>query len=295
MAQDVRSRLPYYLRDGAADATLNAGIHIALPDGGHGMNEAAPEPNAQTERQSTRRQTVVAAALVILGLALIATGIAAVFTTTNDVGSAALMAMGGLLFLLGAIGDRLESLRYGDLEVVLRRKAEEASKRGDTETAQALQRAADRIASRVKSSSHSYKRIRSSMPAGQPRTEQMQEIILAAHDDATDPSLDEEQVLQLLWTGSEGARVWALGVLQQKPELATVRSILEAVSRPDQMFDQYQALVLAEAFLEHPSIRAWSRERILRAVRHQLDSGALGEDEDSLRVARRILGQEPTS
>jgi len=259
------------------------------------MSENEAQAETGTDGRADRRQVAATAALVVLGLALMGTGIAAVFVTTSDVGAAALLAMGGLLFLLGALGDRLESLRYGDLEVVLRRKAEEAARRGDPETARALQRAADSIASRVKESAHSYQSIRADMPAGQQRTARMEQIIRAAREDAFDPRLDEEQVLQLLWTGSEGARVWALGVLQKRPELATVRSILEAVARPDQMFDQYQALLLAETYLQRPDVRTWPRERIQKAVRSQLDSGALGSDADSLTVARRIVGQAPSS
>lgn len=253
------------------------------------MNDQEERTDPNTDASSRRSQVIATFVLIVLGLALVAAGIAAVFSTTNDVGSAALLTMGGLLFLLGAIGDRLESLRYGDLEVVLRRKADQARKGGDPETAQALERAADRIGARVKDTQRSYRTVRSGMPAGPERTARMEQIIREARTDAHDPDLDEERVLELLWTGSEGARVWALGVLQERPDIATVRSILEAVLRPDQMFDQYQALLLAERYLQLPDVRTWPRERIHEAVLGQLESGALGEDPDSHAVAQRIL------
>src|SRR5579885_2234632 len=75
----------------------------------------------------------ISAAAAALGLALLGAGTAAVFISQNDVGSGAMLTLGGLMFLLGAMGDRLASLRYGDLEIVLRRKAEEARKGGDSE------------------------------------------------------------------------------------------------------------------------------------------------------------------
>jgi hypothetical protein len=114
------------------------------------------------------------------------------------------------------------------------------------------------------------------MPASPERTAKMDRIIAEAKRDAHAADLDPEEVLSLLWTGSEGARVWALGVLQERPELATTRAVLEAVQRPDQMFDQYHALVLAERFMSLPTTRTWARERIAAAVRAQLESGALG-------------------
>jgi hypothetical protein len=53
----------------------------------------------------------------------------------------------------------------------------------------------------------------------------------------------------VLWTGSAGARAWALGVLQARPELATTRAVLETLQRPEHMHDQYHALVLAVGLL----------------------------------------------
>ena len=117
----------------------------------------------------------------------------------------------------------------------------------------------------------------------------MDDIIAEARNDAHRADLDEEDVLRLVWTGSEGARVWALGVLQERPELATTRAVLEAVQRPDQMFDQYQALVLANRFITLPTTHNWAQERIAAAVQRQLESGALGDDANCRNAARRLL------
>jgi hypothetical protein len=242
---------------------------------------------------SMTRERLVSAGLVMLGLGLAATGVAAVFTTESDTGAAALLAVGTVLVLFTAVGDRLESLRYGDLELVLRRRANEAAKRGDVEEARALERAADTVGKRAARLAHSYKNVRGSMPAGLQRTALMERIISEARNDAHAPDLDEEEVLKLLWTGSEGARVWALGVLQERPELATTRAVLEAVQRPDQMFDQYHALVLAERVVSLPATRTWARERITAAVQEQLESGALGDHHDAIEAAKRVLEQIP--
>jgi hypothetical protein len=242
---------------------------------------------------SVTPQRLISAGLAVLGLGLAATGIVAVFTTESDTGAAALLAVGTILVLFIALGDRLESLRYGDLEIVLRRKADEAARRGDVEGARALERAADTVGKRAARLARSYTNVRGSMPAGPERTRLMERIISEARSDAYAPDLDEEEVLKLLWTGSEGARVWALAVLQERPELATTRAVLEAVQRPDQPFDRYHALLLAEKVILRSATPIWTRERIAAAVRTQLDSGALGKDDDSIEAAKRILKQVP--
>ena len=254
------------------------------------MRNEGPADPAQTRSigPSTTGQRLLSGGLAVLGLGLAAAGVAAVFMTESGTGAAALLTIGMILLLVAALGDRLESLRYGDLELVLRRKADEAARRGDVEGARALQRAADTVAQRAARLARTYKDVRGSMPAGPERTALMDRVLDEAKRDAHAPELDEEEVLRLLWTGSEGARVWALGVLQERPELATTRAVLEAVERPDQMFDQYQALVLAERFMSLSTTRTWARERIVAAVQAQLESGALGHDLPSLDAAKRI-------
>jgi hypothetical protein len=250
-------------------------------------------PTESTQPESTgaspRLHRLVSFGLAGLGLGLVAAGVAAVFTTESDAGAAALLTVGVVIVLLVALGDRLESLRYAGLELVLRRKADEAASRGDRESANVLRRAADTVGQRIARVARSYKTVRSDMPSGPERTAKMNAIIAEARSEAHAPDIDQEEVLSLLWTGSEGARVWALGVLQARPDLATTRAILEAVQRPDEMFDQHQALMLAERFVSLPTTRTWARERVAKAVQAHLDAGELGTDTASLEAAERVL------
>ena len=241
-----------------------------------------------TEESPFRRKLVIGG-LLVLGLALASAGATAVFTTDSEAGAAALLTLGAVVVLIVALGDRLESLRYGGLELVLRRRADEAADRGDLEAAKVLRRAADTIGQRVATVARSYKTLRGTMPAGPERTRRMDSIIEEASRDAHAYDIDQEEVLSLVWTGSEGARVWALGVLCERPELATTRAVLEAVQRPDQMFDQYYALKLAESFVTLSTTEDWARKRVAAAVRTQLESGALGDDWPSKEVAEEVL------
>jgi hypothetical protein len=263
---------------------------------GNGEGTAGPT-ETRSVGLSTTRQKLVSLALAVLGLALAATGVRAVFTTDSDSGAAALLTLGTILVLFAALGDRLESLRYGDLQLVLLRKADERRKLGDIEGAEVLKRAADTVGQRATRLGRSYEAVRGSMPAGDERTAIMESIIKEARKDAKALRADDqEEVLRLLWTGSEGARVWALGVLQVRTEFATTRAVLEAVQRPEQMFDLLHALILAERFVSYRPTRKWPRERIEAAVKALLEPDARGKDafdkDSSCRAVAKLVLQK---
>jgi hypothetical protein len=117
----------------------------------------------------------------------------------------------------------------------------------------------------------------------------MNKVLQAGMSDADSSDIDEEDVLRLLWTGSEGARVWALGYLQKRPDLATPRAVLNAVEHPDEMYDQYHALVLAEKFVQLETTRRWQRERVAHVLHFQLDHEIYGTDSDCISKANQIL------
>jgi hypothetical protein len=168
-------------------------------------------------------------------------------------------------------------------------KANEAAARGDIDKAEVLRRAADALDQRVNRVASSYAAVRRNLPSGPERTAAMERITLEAKRDAHAADLDPRKVLNLLWTGSEGERIWSLGVLLERPDLATTRAVLDAVLRPDQMFDQEKALRLAEALIALPTTPIWSRERIAKAVRTQITAGELGDDQYTHATARRVL------
>jgi hypothetical protein len=248
--------------------------------GGMGDNESRDQAaDKRSARRSKGKQPfVIRGLLALLGLGLVGIGVAAIFTTDGGAGSATLVGAGSLLVLFGALGEELESLRFGDLEVRLLRKADEAASRGDLEEAKVLQRAADIVGQRVRKTATAYTFVRSGMLAGPERTAKMGAIIAEARVDAHARDLDAEEVLRILWTGPEGARVWALGVLQERPELATPRAVLDAIQHPDQMFDTYQAFILADKFIKSGTPAIWTLERVGEAVHYQLHSGKLGID-----------------
>src|SRR5262245_23525003 len=79
----------------------------------------SPAPGAVDEEwpaQERPRWTVfTAVALVLVGAGAFCAGAAAVFSTNNETGAAALLLAGTALVVLGAFGHRLKALRYKDL------------------------------------------------------------------------------------------------------------------------------------------------------------------------------------
>jgi hypothetical protein len=65
-------------------------------------------------------------AIAAFAVALIIAGAVAVFVVDNGAGMAAVLAAGSLLLVVAALGDRIESLRWGELELELRRQADAA-------------------------------------------------------------------------------------------------------------------------------------------------------------------------
>ena len=86
--------------------------------------------------------------------------------------------------VLGALGAQIESLRYGNLELILRRKADEAKLRGDPKSAEILEQAADTVSGRMTKTARSYESIRGGMAPSHERTKELDKIVEEARADA---------------------------------------------------------------------------------------------------------------
>jgi len=234
-----------------------------------------------------------AVALVLAGAGAFGAGAAAVFVTDNETGAAALLLAGTVLVVLGAFGHRLKALRYKDLAFELYEEAHAAALRGDVARARVLTNAADLVSGRAAQTADSYATLRASVPAGAQRTLEMTKIFNRAVDEADGLEIDREDVLRRMWCGSEGQRIWALGVLTRRPQLATTRVVLEAIQRPDNMFDLYHALRLANTMLHLEQTPMWHQERIQKTVRGLREEGAFGTDPDCLATGDEILAHVP--
>lgn len=222
-----------------------------------------------------------------LAVALIGAGAVAVFAVKNGAGAAALLAAGVALLALVILRERIETLRWGDLELTLRRQADVAAAQGDHELERGLRAAADSLASRAAPIAGSYETVRGSMPAGPDRTAAMEVEVARAREDARSGSFQREQVVELFRNGTDGERIYALGIMQEHPDLASFDLVLEAVRSPRSPFEHYHSLLLADRVAS--SLTAAEKETLEIALRQQLESRRLRRDSDRLSVANRII------
>lgn len=222
-----------------------------------------------------------------LAVALIGAGGVAVFAVKNGTGAAALLAAGVALLALVVLRDRLETLRWGDLELTLRRQAEVAAAQGDHELERGLRAAADSLASRAAPIAGSYETVRSSMRAGPERTAAMEAEVARAREDARSGSFKAEDVIELFRSGTDGQRIYALGIMQELPDLAPFDVVLDAVRSPHSPFEQYHSFLVADGVVSR--LTAAEMETLEIALRQQLQSRRLRRDSDRVSVANRIL------
>jgi hypothetical protein len=222
-----------------------------------------------------------------LAVALIVSGTVAVFVVDNGAGVAALLAAGTVLLAIVALGERIESLRWGELELTLRRQADAAAAVGDDELEQQLRTAADSLTQRAAPVAGSYEAVRGSMRSGAERTAAMEAEVARARDEARTGEFKSEDLARLFRGGSEGERVYALGVMQERPQLSTAEIVLEAIRSPRSPFEHYHALVLAERV--EPLLTPPEKAALAAAITEQLKSSRLRRDSDRVRTAQRIL------
>lgn len=233
------------------------------------------------------RRAFVDVAVAALSVGLIALGTVGVFETDNGAGVAALLASGTVMLMVVALGERIETLRWGDVELTLRRKADEAAAAGDTQLERELRAAADALEHRAAPVAASYEAVRGAMGSGPERTRAMEAEIARAREDAISEQFDPAELARLFRDGREGERVYVLGVLQARPELATADLVLAAIRGPRSPFEQYHSLVLAERALEHLSEA--ERAAVTSAVGRAAESWRFKRHSDRAAVAQRIL------
>jgi hypothetical protein len=196
----------------------------------------------------------VAAAAV--GVGLLGIGVIAVFESSNDVGSAALLAAGAALAVVGYAGDRIRRFKAGSFEVellvpaILARVAEAAKKSGNPELGDQLDAEAAEALARLGSFAESYDRLRASRPAGGRRTSMLDEQWEQAGLDNLGRKLTKEQVSELFHRGGDGQRRAALRAMYDDPELLVFNDVVDAIQKSKSGDEQYRALYVVRKHVD---------------------------------------------
>jgi hypothetical protein len=212
---------------------------------GHNRRTASNEESGVGANPTPIPLRVAAAAL---GGGLLGIGVVAVFVSSNDVGSAALLAAGAALVVIGYAGDRIRRFKAGSFEVellvpaILARVAEAAKKSGNLELGEQLDAEAAEALARLGSFAESYDRIRASRPAGPRRTSMLDEQWEQARLDNLGRALTAEQVSELFRKGGDGQRRAALRAMYDDPTRFEFNDVVEAIQDSKSGDEQYRAL-----------------------------------------------------
>lgn len=109
---------------------------------------------------------VIRSAAGVLGVGVFGAGVAAVFVTENGTGAAALLAIGAAFLVIAVMGDRVQSVELGGVNLTIRDLArqtfglaQEAEQRGDDESAARLRT----VGKELQALASGYRRLRGSM------------------------------------------------------------------------------------------------------------------------------------
>jgi hypothetical protein len=220
-------------------------------------------------------------AVLVVGVGLVATGAVAVFTTRNDAGSAALLAVGTVLVALAIVGDRIQTIRYRELEIMLAdrhaalagrrvelafRAATELDSAGKTEEATRFREEALEELQELRSIGMSYAKTRSTMPSGWDRTMRMEGDFTRARHQARMKPPSQEQLGSLL-RGDEGQRITALAAMKELPGLRDFDRVLSIIKDWRSPFEQYHALDIAKDML--PQLTAEQQDELRRTIQSE--------------------------
>jgi hypothetical protein len=233
---------------------------------------------------------LVRVAAAALGVAIFATGVAAVFVTENGTGAAALLTIGAAFVAFAALGDRIASVELGGVNLSIRdlarqtfSLARDAERRGDKDAADRLRS----VGAALEELADEYRRLRGSMRAGRERTTAMDAVVAQASTVSGTEDLDPEEVSEWFHQGKPEARVIALGLMQGEPRLRDFDAAIDAIEHSRSAFEQYHGLTLAELML--PGLSRGRKAHLKQAVERAMRSPRLRKDTHRHDAASRIL------
>jgi hypothetical protein len=198
-------------------------------------------------------------------------------------GEATSPGLGGLLPLLTALDPDtkretlphvIAALQVGKAELLGEAKAESAKIQRNLESQlAALPLDAQQARLELDQLARAYEQVRTSMPAGNERTVRMASIAVSMAALAKKTKYSPEEVIQRFQKGTDGDRLAAIQQVQGNPNPGCFQIILDAIRNPRSPFEQYRALLVAQAML--PQINEQQKQVLRDSLQYQR-SGAEG-------------------
>lgn len=233
---------------------------------------------------------------LFLGVVLLAVGSTAVFVTPNSTGTSLLIAAGTITLALGLLADRLQSIEGAGVKLQLGaiEKLEEArvaDAAGDQENAEKLRDQARLLLAAASPLASKYERIRLLEPSGWDRTRQLESVFQDAKKIGSTEQIGATAAEAVFDSGTEGNRVFALGVMAGSARALSPKAVRVAVEEPRSAFEQYQALLLADNIMRGAPSEDTARslaDAARRALQHR---GLEARSSDRGQLARSVIEQ----
>jgi hypothetical protein len=199
--------------------------------------------------------------LTLASVATFGAGCAAVFALEGGggAGGAALLAVGVACAWIAATGVLPVALKVAGVELTLPEKAErlaeEAIREGRPDVARAL-RVSAQLAATAEPFSQIYESIREIVPPGDDRTTALDALVAGVEKQTRDGRWSMEEARALFESGHEGARVFALAMMQATPRAEEADLALDAVMSSKSGFEQWHGLTALQRMLPHVT-EAW--------------------------------------
>lgn len=229
--------------------------------------------------------------LLVAAAAIFVLGIVVMLLTSKETGSAALIGTSLALLILVIFGGRISSIEAMGVKLQmvnqLDKAADQAELEGKPEAADELRQSARRLLDSSSAVAATYEFVRTNEESSWERSNKLETLLLEARKLAFLAHTSNE-VADVFASGGSGQRISALAMMQERPELAHVPSLEQAMATPLSAFEQFHALRAAEAVLQHGPEQ--DRERLVTAIHHGLEANAFGgSSSDRSDLARRIL------
>ena len=154
---------------------------------------------------------------------------------------------------------------------------------------QDLQLTLDELEARwtLASFSEQYETLRDLFPSGPQRTRRMTAMVNVARSKGVKVNWRALKVGDLLESGSEGERIFAIGLMQANPDLADNELIIDTIDKSASAFEQFHALRVLSALV--PDLTEQQMDRVLEIFARERETNF--DDERNLRsisIERKI-------
>jgi hypothetical protein len=166
--------------------------------------------------------------------------------------------------------------------------AREAARSGVIQVASLPETAPETADDELLSLAKRYADLRRTLPPGPRRTTEMDALVARAGGLTRRWPFTPERVRRAFFSGGEGMRVVALGLMEADKELADFDAVIDAIGNSRSAHEQYHALLVADQ-MPSSSLSPDQRTQLANPIQSESRPGRIADDTSRSHLANRIL------